>query len=446
MSTIGDFFSMLRGKPTGAAEKALTITLAPNGFVNEVQTVIVRGRTDRLASDTHALEGLMTVNELVYACIDVKATAARDPRLVVEVQTTEDGKTSYKEVAGHPFRKLFMRPNPRMTEGDLMRAAIVSWDVSNPRRFFCEKVYDGMGILSELWPLNPAQMTARYSADRKEVIGYTWSDGRNRKEYTLEELLIRAAPAWYDPPPLIAALGSVDADSQQTAYIRTFFANGGIPPIFLKFHNMALDDEKRDEIRAKWRAIYGGSQATGEIGITDMNSDVQSVGAKLDELGSNILRQVAESRICMVFKVPPLIVYAFVGLMRATYSNLKEAWSSFWDSTMSPSFKEWRDFFMWELLPEFEDLADIRAEKIRLNYDMSQVPALQDDVDAIQSRARSNFQARITNQNEARAAVGYAPVAGGDTTYYSTAPAAPTAPKGAASNGKHDLIMHEAEQ
>ena len=36
----------------------------------------------------------------------------------------------------------------------------------------------------------------------------------------------------------------------------------------------------------------------------------------------------------MAFGVPPLIVYAYVGLLRATYSNLKEAWSSFWDASM----------------------------------------------------------------------------------------------------------------
>ena len=30
---------------------------------------------------------------------------------------------------------------------------------------------------------------------------------------------------------------------------------------------------------------------------------------------------VAESRICMVFGVPPLIVYAYVGLLRATYAE-----------------------------------------------------------------------------------------------------------------------------
>lgn len=432
MSQLTDFWAMLQGKtPQADGAKGLTVTLAPNGFVNEVVTTIIGNRrSDAPAADTASLERLMTLNELVYACINTKATAARDPRLIVQRQVTRDGKVEYEEIAGHPFRQLMMRPNPTMTESDLMRAALVSWDVSNPRRFYCEKVVKS-GRLIELWPLNPAQMRARYSDDKRELLGYTWSDGRMTREYTLDELLIRSAPAWYDPPPLIAALGSIDADSAQTSYIRTFFNNGGIPPIFLKY-NMPLNDTTRDEIRAKWASVYGGGQAAGQIGILDENSDVKAVGAQLDQLASATLRMVAESRTCMVFGVPPLIIYAYVGLMRATYANLKEAWASFWDATMSPAFKEWRDFWQWSLLTEFEDEQTIRSERIKLNYDMSQVSALQDDVDAIQTRSRANFQARLISQNEGRAAIGYAPVPGGDDSYYSTQPTPATAPAKAA--------------
>lgn len=453
MGQLSDFLDMLRGRPTAAQQKALDIVLASNGFVNEVITTIVHPRSSssgwagmgQTAVDTGTLELIMALNELVYACVNVKATAARDPRLLVQRQVTKQGKTEYEEVVGHPFRSLFMRPNPRMTEGDLMRAAIVSWDVSNPRRFFCEKVYTG-GLLTELWPLNPAQMSIRWNSDRTEALGYTWTDGRNRRDYTMDELLIRSAPAWCDPPPLVAALGSAQADSDQTAYISQFFEGGGIPPIFLKYHNAALNDEQREQIRAKWRSIYGGVKGSSEIGIVDMNSDVQTVGSRLDQLGSQTLRSVAESRICMVFGVPPLIVYAYVGLIRATYSNLKEAWAGFWDATMSPAFKEWRDFWMWSLLIEFEEERDIRAERVRLNYDMSQVAALQDDVNDIADRARKDYQARITDLNEARAARGLPPKAGGEGVFYSpsgaSATTTTTAGKGAEQRNGNGIEVH----
>ena len=192
----------------------------------------------------------------------IKAQSARDPRLIVQSQTS-DGE--YEEAQGHPFRPLLMHPNPLQTEGDFMSSAIVSWDTSNPRRFYCEKEYTN-GLLTALYPLNPACMTPLYAkSGQRDLIGYSWRDGQDKRDYSLDDLLIRAAPAWYDPPPLVAALGSVGADTAQTQTIGTYFANGGIPPLFLKY-SMALNDTQRDDIRAKWRSIYGGGQAAATSG------------------------------------------------------------------------------------------------------------------------------------------------------------------------------------
>jgi HK97 family phage portal protein len=418
----------IRARNEAGGEKSLSISLDPGGFVTEVRDY---GRMRAPRADTGTLEATMSLNELVFACIAVKATAARDPRLTVQLQKTSGGKVTYEEQSGHPFRSLIMRPNDKMTEGDLMRAAIVSWDVSNPRRFYAEREYKN-GLLIGLHPLNPALMRPKYSPSNRDLIGYTWGDGRERREYSLDELLIRSAPSWYDPPPLVAALGATESDTAQTDYIRAFFENGGVPPGLLKYR-MPMNDEKRDEIRDKWRSRYGnrfGRQH--DIGVLDVNVEWQETGSKLDELQSQTLRSVAESRICMVFGVPPLIVYAYVGLLRATYSNLGEAWRGFWDATMSPLFKELKDFWTWSLLPEFEDLADIRSEKVKLAYDMSTVAALQDDVDAIQTRARANFGGGLISQNEARSAIGYTPITGGDTTF---AGRAASPPMGAMSRG-----------
>lgn len=421
----------IRARRQGAGEKALSISLDPGGFVTEVMNY---GRMRAPKADSATLQSTMSLNELVFACIAVKATAARDPRLTVQVQKKSGGKVVYEEQPGHPFRSLIMRPNDRMTEGDLTRSMIVSWDISNPRRFYAEKEYKN-SLLIGLHPLNPARMQPKYSRDRRDLIGYTWADGQTRRDYALDELLIRSAPSWYDPPPLVAAMGATESDTAQTDYVRAFFENGGVPPGLLKY-NMPLNDPQRDDIRDKWRSRYGNRFGRShDIGVLDSNVEWQETGATLDKLQSQTLRSVAESRICMVFGVPPLIVYAYVGLLRATYSNLGEAWRGFWDATMSPTFKELRDFWTWGLLTEFEDAIDIRSERVRLAYDMSTVAALQEDVDGMQTRARANFASGLISQNEGRAAIGYSATPGGDTAFVGRAtPAA--SPAGAMDVGK----------
>lgn len=398
-----------------SAAKGLTVTRAPAGFVTEVIDLRASmGR--RRPSATADLQSTMSDNELVFACIDIKASTTTDPRLIVQRRVERRGKVTYEEVPGHPFRQLIMRPNAMMTEADLMRAAIVSWDISNPRRFYAEKEYD-RGLLVGLHPLNPARMRPKYNTAGDQVIGYIWGDGRERREYALDELVIRSAPTWYRPPPLVAALGAVASDTAQTDYIAAFFANGGIPPGLLKY-NRPLDQPKRDEIRDRWRAAYGNASGRQhDVGILDVNVEYQEIGSRLDQLQSPGLRSVSESRICMVFGVPPLIVYAYVGLLRATYANLRDAWSGFWDATMSPTFKDWRAFWTWSLLSEFEEDRAIRTEAVRLHYDLSQVAALQEDVDAAQNRARANFAAGGISFNEFRAAIGSEPVPGADDLY-----------------------------
>jgi len=412
--------NLLRALFSADARKGLTIsrssTLEPGGFVTEVRRY---RRPSAPYAETADLQGAQLRNELVYACLAIKASTAQDPRLVVQRQVSRGGKTTYEEVPNHPLRQLLVT-----NEADLMRAAIISWDVSNPRRVYFEKIYDG-ALLVGLNPLNPACMQPDYSRATRELIGYTYTDGVNRRAYSLDELIVRTAPAWCDPPPLIAALGSVESDTAQTDYIRAFFENGGVPAGFLKYA-MPLNDPKRDEIRTKWQAIYGNRYGRQhDVGVLDINADYQEIGAPLDKLSSQTLRSVAESRICMVFGVPPLIVYAYVGLLRATYSNLSEAWAGFWDATMSPAFKDWRIFWTRALLSEFEEERDIRTERVRLHYDMSNVAALQEDVDAIQKRARENWTAGIITLNEARTQAGYAPIAGGEATFRTSPPPPP---------------------
>ena len=356
---------------------------------------------------TKAAQLALQTNELVYACLKVKADAALDPRLIVE---TRKRNKEWVEVEGHPLRQLITQPNPSMTESDLHAAAIISWDTTNPRRFYCEKVYRG-AYLVELWPLNPLHVyEEKLGAGR---VQYRYDDGEHVAIIQQENMLVRKAPAWYKPSPSAAAMGSIKGDMSQTAIVNNFFKNGGVPSGILKVKGF-LNQKQSDEARNRWASYHGIDVGGPQIAVLDDNASYEKVGVDLDQLSSQQMRMVAESRICMAFGVPPLIVYAYVGLLRATYSNLKEAWSSFWDSTMSPQMKEWRMFWQMALLSEYETPDDIKREKVRLYWDFSEVSALQDDVDAVQKRTLEKYNAGVITLNQTLVALGHDPVPDGD--------------------------------
>jgi HK97 family phage portal protein len=199
----------------------------------------------------------------------------------------------------------------------------------------------------------------------------------------------------------------VDADNAQTDFIRAFFNNGGVPSGIYKVLNRTLTQEQADEIRAKWNAArsrnYGNQQTTA---VLDQNGDYQRIGANLDELQGDSLREFTETRVAMAFGVPPFIIYSFAGIQHNTYSNSEEAWRQFWASTMTPWFKKWRTFLSRRLLSEFVSRDLILGERIRLNWDMSQVAALIEDVDKLRDRARKDFVAGGLTLNEFRAIAG----------------------------------------
>lgn len=121
---------------------------------------------------------------------------------------------------------------------------------------------------------------------------------------------------------------------------------------------------------------------------------------------------------CSVFGVPPILVGAYVGILHLNQrASVKEAQTDFWINKMSPLFKALRTFLTWNLLPEFENIALIEAEKVRVSWDMSRVMALQEDTDKRHDRARKDFQSGLITLNEGRAEIGQKPDESGSDYY-----------------------------
>lgn len=374
-------------------------------------------------TDTSKLIDAARINEVVYACISTKQRTAVDPRLYVERRERDN---SWREVDGHPMRRLIMRPNVDMDEMAFWQWFIASREIAG--EFYAEIVRPTKnGLPSELHPLNPALISPVPTSDGA-VSEYEFKLGSYRERIPAENMLVwrnvDIGNKYRGLSPLAVALGAVQGDIAQTDYVQQFFQVGGVPSGYMKIKGRTVTTIEADEIREKWRAKFspqmGGNMS--DIAVLDDNADFQVLGARLNELQSEELRSVAESRICMVFGVPPLVIYAYIGMLRSIQSNLREAWQQFWDSTLTPEYKAARQWLTSRLLTEFESEELVFGERVRCQWDMSQVAAMQDDVDAVHTRARDNYSAGLLTRNETRAIIGLpADEARGDE--YSTAPA-----------------------
>ncbi len=136
------------------------------------------------------------------------------------------------------------------------------------------------------------------------------------------------------------------------------------------------------------------SQVRTGPAVLDENTSYDKIGANPDELASQHLNERAEARICAPFGVPPLLAGALVGLKHQNNrASARAANADFWENKLSPMYKRLRIHLTWTLFKEFEGEDRIRAGLSRLNWDMSQVLALQEDMESKRKDARENLKA-----------------------------------------------------
>jgi HK97 family phage portal protein len=366
-------------------------------------------------------------SELVFACIEKKANAATDAVLVVE---EKKGK-NWEPLESHPLISLLNKPNEWDDGESFLKAWVASENFAD--NFYAEIVKSGAGVPVALYPLNPVWLVPQWFMGQGGwYIGWYWYF-QNGYPVRLEvdDLLVRhkhsIGSIYANISNVLIALNSVDADTSATEYVRAFWNNGGAPSGVLAISGRSLSEEQVSHIQQQWMAKYSrnGTNRNGPAVLPE-GTTYTPVSAKLTELNNEALNDETTTKICMSFGVPPILIGALVGLKHVTQNaTAKAAMGDFWMHTMSPELKSIRNFLTWNLLPMFEPIEKIKAGQIRVNWDMSQVVALQEDVDAVHSRVGEGYQNGIYMLNEARSKVGLEPVSpeqGGDEFFKPPAP------------------------
>src|SRR5262245_56551447 len=336
-------------------------------------------------------------SDLAHACIGMIVEGAQDPDLIV--QRRKDEKSPWEAEPGHPLRQLIMRPNggedgyDPMTEAEFLGAWLASEEITG--EFFAEIERDRRGRPIALWPLDPTCIEPAWiTYPTSNMKGWIWRGYGEEVHLKPEDVFYscRRDPQcpWLPISPLRVARGSVEADAMQTAFVRSFFKNSGVPSGIINIKGRSLTDEQAEGIRQRWLKRYGiGAKYHAGPAVFDENGEYQKIGSDLSEIEGSELRAQIEARICGVFGVPPLLVSAYVGLRYVNQrASAKEAQADFWANKMSPTFKRMRARLTWTLLLEFEEEEEIRAETVRLNWNMDQVVALQESMSERSLRAR----------------------------------------------------------
>lgn len=347
--------------------------------------------------ETYAREGYQK-NELVYAAIEELATSAAEPRM----HALQGGKWTLKA----PILDVLRRPNPFMDSFEFWATVIMHLSLAG--NAYALKVRSGSTKVQDLWLMRPDRVSI--VPDRQKYISrYEYDSGGGAKVPLAVEDVIHwkhrnPLDQFYGQPPLMAAAGRVDIDNYMKDFTKAFFKNAGVPAGILSVKSK-VSPELRQEIKKRFSLEYGGLSGWHNLLVLD------NTEATFTELTKNMgpsglvvpsLDEINEARILMVFGVPPELIGARVGMQNSSYAQKRAARESFWDETLAPLYKMLAGPLNLRLIPDFLGTDEVQ-------FDLTDVRALQEDQDKIHARWRSDLMSGGVTIEEFREATGRDP-------------------------------------
>lgn len=335
-------------------------------------------------------------NELIYACIQKRANALGSVDLDVENAAGDEQPNS-------PLAALLDRPNPLWGQSDFIQSISIFQDLAGVAYY--EKVRSKAGRVVELWPLRPDWVKPILNNQGLAGYEYTVAGMQPIRLEAKDVLALRR----FDPlnlyrgtSPVGVLARSGDTDNAMTDFMRNFFELGAVPQGILTTEQL-LQDPDVAKIRHNWGQRYGGWKNWFEPAVFDKRVTYQRISSSFDEMGFESLDSRNEARICMVLAVPPILIGANVGLERATYSNYETARKAWWEDDLHPALVHLGGQLSRDLLPEF-------GGNLRLVWDLSEVPALRDDQDAVWARGKEALATGAILVDEYREMIGLDPL------------------------------------
>lgn len=336
-------------------------------------------------------------NELIYTCVDYRAKSAANTVLQLF--------TKGVLMESHPVLSLLAQPNPIQSEYDFWYWTIAMKDLSGAAYWLKER--NRAGQVVALWPLRPDlvqpvldttrgirgyqfQLDSIIEFDANEVLAFTNFDPIN--------LFNGVAPAQ-------VASRLVDVDNATTDYLKVFFQNSAMVRGILKLKNKINEPESL-RLRERWKMIYGGWANWGEVAVLDSDADYVPMGQSFKEMDFGNIDARAESRICMLFGIPPILIGAKIGLDRSTFSNYSEARLAFWEDTMLPLYRHLAGEFLLGMRDELQG--------VTTQFAYENVPVLQNLKIARMAAGQAAWEKGVLTRNEARKMAGFGEVGGGN--------------------------------
>ena len=344
------------------------------------------------------------VNEVAYACVNLRMQAISEAPLLLYKQ----GKEDQEEVDDDAWAKFWQEPIKGVSAAQF-------WSITEMYLQICgfapyEAEFTKAGQLLRLWPMRPDWCSfLRGEQQPQRAIRYQ-PYGLPFVDIPIERTVIFQ---YFDPihpllkpfSPTMVALDIIDTDNNMTGVVNTFLKQGAFLGGVLTT-DQPLQDAEAEHIRSRWRNMHGGANNAGDIAVFGKGISMTSYSNTFRDMVFPEVDGRSEGRICQAYRVPPILINAKLGIDRATYSNYEQARKAFYEETISAEWKLLAAQATTQLMPHFRP----SGGRYWCGFDTGDVTALQEDRTVRFQRAVQAAQANVITRDEARVEMGFDPI------------------------------------
>ncbi|BCM89059.1 hypothetical protein IAD21_00902 [Abditibacteriota bacterium] len=340
-------------------------------------------------------------NSVIAACVDAYTRAYPDAPLVLEQlveHTDEKGikTTAWERVDSHPALDIFRPTDPSsLSETELWGLKAASCLTRGEAFWFL--AYNNAGSPAAIIPKLVSEVQVEGDKDHF-ISNYKVLDGDGEWQDVPPSQIVhfRHLVDVYNNrrgwTPLSTGRAAMVGDNTVSTYHASVLLNAGVMSLLISLKQGVAQGAAIEVTPAQmqafvdnWRRKYFGNKAaSGGIEGTSMPLDVTKMGYSPDEMGVEKLTDYFMRRLHALMGVSPKITDMGDD---PTYLNLEAAQTGFWELRIVPDRNKDADTLNRQLLPLF----GLDPAKWRYAFDFSKVVALQENLDELFNRWRSNF-------------------------------------------------------
>lgn len=301
----------------------------------------------------------------LFRCVDILSKAFADVPLVVGFGSGDE----FEPAPTHPAQALLDKPNDFHPQSYFRRVSAEHLLLTGNALICATRGARSEPL--ELFTIQPNRIAP--VADESGIIGYDVRVGGRKNDVrrlsaddVTHIMLPNPDSPWWGHSPLQAVMREVAIDSETANWQKTSLQNMLVPPgVFTTTEKVFLSKTQLEETQDRLRSEYQGSLRARQpmlLGGLEWKPLAMSP-QELDFLKSG---KINAERICAAYGVPlPL-----AGIIdKATYNNIRELRSVFWEDTATPFVKYLSDGLAHGLSLTF-------GEQLTIRPDMSRVEAM----------------------------------------------------------------------